>query len=172
MISLLGLVVASVACSGGGKPAVQLAAGVTPEGLEAQVRKFAPVRLGFDTAGLDAGQKTVVKKLVEASEVLDTVFRLQVWRDDLSYADRLASASGAGMDAARNYYAIMYGPWDRLESDAPFLAVGAKPAGAGFYPNDMTRDEFDAHLAQHPADSAAFTSYYTVIRRTQAGGLE
>jgi len=167
----LAVVVVAVACSGDAAPPVQLAEGVTPASLQAQVRKFAPVTLGADTTGLDAGQKTVIKRLVEASAVLDTVFRLQVWRDDLSYADRLASASGAGMDAARDYYAIMYGPWDRIESDAPFLAVGVRPEGGGFYPEDMTRDEFDAYLAQHPADSAAFTSYYTVIRRTQ-GGLE
>jgi hypothetical protein len=151
---------------------MQLAQGVTPQTLQAQVEKFAPVTLDFDTAGLDAGRKAVIKKLVEASQVLDTVYRLQVWRENLSFGDELAQASGAGMDAARDYYAIMYGPWDRLESDAPFLTVGAKPMGAGFYPADMTRDEFDAYLAQNPSDSAAFTSYYTVIRRPEAGGLE
>jgi len=172
ILVLCALVAAAAACSGGGESAVQLAQGVTPENLGAQVEKFTPVTLDFDTTGLDAGQKTVIKKLVQASEVLDTVFRLQVWRDNLTYAQQLASASGAGMDAARDYYAIMYGPWDRLESDAPFLAVGAKPEGAGFYPADMTRDEFDTYLAQHPADSTGFTSYYTVVRRTAAGGLE
>ncbi|HKK08377.1 MAG TPA: peptidase, partial [Gemmatimonadota bacterium] len=169
---LAGLLGGLVACSGGEKAAVGLAQGVTPDSLQAQVRKFAPVTLGFDTTGLDAGRKTVIKKLVQASDVLDTIFRLQVWRKNLSYADRLEQATGPGMDAARDYYRIMYGPWDRLESDAPFLAVSPKPEGAGFYPEDMTRHDFDAYLAQHPSDSASFTSYYTVIRRTPSGGLE
>ncbi|HKK08760.1 MAG TPA: peptidase, partial [Gemmatimonadota bacterium] len=170
---LAGLAVTLVGCSGGGgRPAVQLAGGFTPGSLQTQVAKFAPVTLGFDTARLDGGQRTVIKNLVQASEVLDTVFRLQVWRDNLDYAARLQGATGPGMDAARDYYAIMYGPWDRLESDAPFLAVGPKPEGAGFYPPDVTRQDFDAYLRQHPADSASFTSYYTVIRRTPSGGLE
>jgi hypothetical protein len=168
----LAVVAVSLACSGGSEDAVQLAPGVTPQSLQAQVEKFAPVNLEIDTAGLDIRQKTVIKKLVQASQLLDTVFRLQVWRYDLSYAERLADASGPGMDAARDYYAIMYGPWDRLETDVPFLDLGPKPEGAGFYPEDMTREEFDAHLVQRPADSTAFTSYYTVIRRTPDGGLE
>jgi len=175
LVGLLGaLALSAAACSGGGggQPAVELARGMTPDSLQGQVGKFAPVTLGFDSAVLDAGRRTVIKKLVQASQVLDTVFRLQVWRDNLAYAGRLDSATGPGMDAAREYYDIMYGPWDRLESDAPFLAVGPKPEGAGFYPADMTRDEFGSWLADHPSDSTAFTSYYTVIRRTAAGGLE
>ncbi len=177
-LALAGLVgvgaIVMAGCSGGGEkaPQVALAQGVTADSLAARVRQFAPVTLTFDSAELDPGQKTVLKKLVQASDVLDSVFRLQVWRSDLSYGRRLADASGPGMDAAREYYEIMYGPWDRLLSDAPFLDVPPKPEGAGFYPEDLTRDAFDAWLAQHPDDSTAFTSYYTVIRRTPDGGLE
>jgi hypothetical protein len=171
VVGIAALAVAACAPTGesGG---VRLASGLAPDSLGPRVEQFAPVTLGFDSAGLTADQKTVLKKLVQASDVLDTVFRLQVWRDNLSFGARLANATGPGMDAARDYYAIMYGPWDRLQSDAPFLDVGPKPEGAGFYPADMTRDAFGAWLADHPADSAAFTSYYTIIRRTDAGGLE
>jgi hypothetical protein len=172
LIGLGGLVTAG--CSGGGEtaPEIALTQGLTADSLSARVRQFAPVTLTFDSTELDAGQKTVLKKLVQASDVLDSVFRLQVWRKNLSYGRELADATGPGMDAAREYYAIMYGPWDLLESDAPFLNVGPEPKGAGFYPEDLTRDAFDAWLAQHPDDSTAFTSYYTVIRRTPSGGLE
>jgi len=175
LLGLVGLGAAVTAgCSGGGEavPQIALKQGLTADSLSARVHQFAPVTLAFDSSELDAGQKTVLKKLVQASEVLDSVFRLQVWRENLSYGERLTGATRPGMDAARDYYAIMYGPWDRLQSDAPFLDVGPKPGGAGFYPEDITRDEFNAWLAQHPDDSTSFTSYYTVIRRTPSGGLE
>ena len=39
------------------------------------------------------------------------------------------------------------------------------PEGAAFYPTDMTREEFEGWIAEHPEDEEAFTSGYTVIRR-------
>ena len=84
----------------------------------------------------------------------------------------LPAGTSEQADAIRAYYRIMYGPWDELESDEPFLDVGKKPEGAGFYPEDLTREEFDAWIEEHPEDREAFTSGYTVIRRTEDGGLE
>src|SRR5262249_40553428 len=40
-----------------------------------------------------------------------------------------------------------------------------KPPGAGFYPTDMTRDEFERWVASHPSERSAFEGLYTVIRR-------
>ncbi|MBW3660606.1 MAG: peptidase [Gemmatimonadetes bacterium] len=154
-----------------GLPPAALSPGVTPAEMEAKVAQFAPVELGFDASLLDAEQRIVARKLVEASRLLDEIFLLQVWRDNPAYADKVAAAEGAGMDAARVYYAIMYGPWDRLEDDQPFLLVGPKPPGAGYYPRGATRAEIESWIEEHPDDREAFTSYYTVIVRTRDGEL-
>jgi hypothetical protein len=151
---------------------VELAQGVTPDALSDRGEQFAPVTLTFDSTLLDERQKRVVKRLVEASDVLDTIFRRQVWRGNLAFGRRLEDATGPGMDAARDYYEIMYGPWDRLEENEPFLAAGPKPEGAGYYPPDMSRDAFESWIEEHPDDRDAFTSYWTVITRTADGGLE
>ena len=151
---------------------VSLAEGVSSEGLQQRVEQFAPVTISFDTTLLDAGQKAVLADLVRASDVLDTIFRTQVWRENLEYASALADAEGPGMEAARDYYGIMYGPWDRLEENEPFLAVGAKPAGAGYYPEDLTSEELQAWIEAHPDDREAFTSYYTVIVRGDGDSLQ
>ena len=153
-------------------PAPELAEGVTPEGLQQRVDQFAPVTVSFDSTLLDDGQKRVVKKLVQASDVLDTIFRRQVWRENPDFARRLEEARGPGMEAARDYYEIMYGPWDRLEENEPFLAVGPKPEGAGYYPPEMTKSEFESWLEAHPDDRDAFTSYHTVITRPSPEQLE
>lgn len=150
---------------------VRLGEGLTPEELRARLEQLAPVTLDFDESLLDARQKALLKKLVEASDRLDRIFLRQVWRGNPRLAERLATARGEGADAARHHFAIMYGPWDRLAEDAPFLAVGPKPLGAGYYPEDMAQNEFEAWLEAHPADREAFTSYYTAIRRTEDGEL-
>lgn len=148
---------------------VRLAEGVDPAALAARVDRFAPVRLEFDASLLDDRQKRLVARLVEASDVLDGIFLEQVWRSNPALADRLETAEGTGMDAARTYFRIMYGPWDRLAHDGPFLDVGPKPPGAGYYPEDATKEELEAWLEAHPDQREAFSSYYTVVRREGDG---
>ena len=41
----------------------------------------------------------------------------------------------------------MYGPWDRLVAFEPFLGEGEHPEGAGYYPEDLDVDEFEAWIA-------------------------
>jgi hypothetical protein len=144
---------------------IRLADGLTPAEMEERVERFAEVEIDFDESLLDESQRLVVRNLVRASDILDEIFRLQVWRENLDHEEHLARAEGPGLDAARVYYDIMAGPWDRIEHNEPFLAVGPKPPGAGYYPEGTTRQEIEAWLAAHPADSTAFTSYYTVIER-------
>jgi len=43
------------------------------------------------------------------------------------------------------------------------------PEGAGFYPQDLTRAEFDAYLAANPDQREALTSPYTVVKRSGEG---
>lgn len=151
---------------------VELAAGLQPEELEARVEQFVPVTLDFDHSLLDTRQKALLRKLVEASDRLDRIFQRQVWTENPRLAEALASARGRGAEPARRYFEIMYGPWDRLLEDEPFLAVGPKPEGAGYYPQDLEREEVESWLEEHPKQGEGFTSYYTLIQRTEDGGLE
>jgi hypothetical protein len=59
----------------------------------------------------------------------------------------------------------MFGPFDRLEHDKPFIGTEEKPAGANFYPEDMTKKEFEDWIKNHPEDEKAFTGQFTMIRR-------
>jgi hypothetical protein len=65
-----------------------------------------------------------------------------------------------------------YGPWDRLDGNAPFVeGVGPKPAGANFYPADVTKEEVEAAAAVSPAAREGLESLYTLVRRDEAGTL-
>ena len=156
------------------------ACGGQPEGgdseaagdMQARLEQFAPVTLSFDESLLDDDQRRVVRELVEASRHVDDIFRLQAWRGNASADTLLPQGDDPEAAATRAYYRIMYGPWDRLLSEEPFIdGVGPKPEGAGFYPEDMTRQEFEAWIAEHPEDEAAFKSETTIIERTDDGGL-
>ncbi|MDH3298251.1 MAG: peptidase [Gemmatimonadota bacterium] len=142
-----------------------------PELTEAEARtaQFSPVELTFDASLLDDRQKQVVRHLVEASRELDMVFRLQKWAGNGNPNAVLPAATGREASATRDYYEIMYGPWDNLDEDEPFLDVGPRPPGAGYYPEDLTVDEFETWVAEHPGDEEAFRSLYTIIRRTDSG---
>ena len=122
---------------------------------------YANVRLTADLSHLSEAQREMIGLLVEASQVMDDLFWQQAFRD--GHEEWLASIDG---EKVRHYARINYGPWDRLANDRPFMeGYGAKPPGANFYPEDMTREEFEA------ADLPGKTSLYTLIRRNDAGEL-
>lgn len=141
----------------------------TLSSAQARTAQFAPVELSFNEDLLDERQRQVLRYLIEASRELDDVFRLQKWAGNADPAAVLPAATGADADATRQYYEIMYGPWDSLLEDEPFLDVGPRPRGAGYYPEDITTEEFEAWIAEHPEDEAEFRSLYTVIRRSDEG---
>jgi hypothetical protein len=142
---------------------MELAEGVASGELEERVARFAPAAIEIDEAALEDWEKAVLARLVEASDVMHELFARQVAGDNPDWRKRV-SARGAD-DAAGAYYDIMVGPWDRQADHEPFLDVGPKPAGAGYYPADMTREELEAWLEDHPDAREDFTSGFTVIRR-------
>jgi hypothetical protein len=80
--------------------------------------------------------------------------------------DRKALLAGLKDPQVRRFAELNYGPWDRLEDNAPFVpGAGARPPGVGFYPLDMTKEEFEQ------ANLPRKTSEYTVLRRDAKGAL-
>ncbi|HET6628597.1 MAG TPA: Zn-dependent hydrolase [Woeseiaceae bacterium] len=122
---------------------------------------YANVVLTADLSDLSEAQRDMLVLLVQASQIMDDLFWQQAFRD--GHEAWLESIDDA---ATRHYARINYGPWDRLTNDRPFIeGYGEKPAGANFYPGDMTREEFEA------AELPGKTSLYTLIRRNEAGEL-
>lgn len=122
---------------------------------------YATVRLTVDLSHLSEPQREMIGLLVEASRIMDELFWQQAFREE--HEAWLDAIDG---EKTRHYARINYGPWDRLANDRPFIeGHGAKPPGANFYPEDMTREEFQA------TDLAGKTSLYTLIRRNDAGEL-
>jgi len=125
-----------------------------------RVARYAEVTLTADLSHLAEGDRQAVGLLIDAGQIIDGLFWQQVWgnRQDL-----LARTNDP---ATARYIDINYGPWDLLDGDKPFVdGIGPRPAGAGFYPADMTREEFAA------AELPGKDSQYTLLRRDDAGKL-
>jgi hypothetical protein len=158
----------AVGALGGAQPAGQ-ALKVVPD-IKARRAQFIRETLDADTSGLSPADLKALNHLVKAAGIIDQIFFRQAWAGNPAFAPRVAALTGPDAQAAKDYYRIMAGPWDRLKDFEPFLGTAPHPAGAGFYPEDMTREEFEKFLAAKPGEKTAFTSTTTVIRR-EGGAL-
>ncbi|HEX8385985.1 MAG TPA: Zn-dependent hydrolase, partial [Rubricoccaceae bacterium] len=102
--------------------------------LRGRLAQYTTVHLTADLSGLSDSARAMIPHLVDAARAMDEIF----WTEASGgWGGRLATLS----PAARRYVEVNYGPWDRLDGNAPFLpGVGAKPLGSGFYPSDLTRE--------------------------------
>ncbi len=134
--------------------------------VKGQIAKLAPVEISVDPSLLNKNDKAVLAKLVEAAKLMDEIFLRQVYSRNVAIREALQQGSNPDYPTLLTYFTINFGPFDRLNHDEPFINLKhKKPAGANFYPEDMTRDEFEAWIQAHPEDEEAFTSNFTIIRR-------
>jgi hypothetical protein len=156
--------VALVSCGGGDGPSVRWDLTVV-EDIGQRRAQFVPRRLDADVSHLSDGDRQALRHLVAAADAVDEIFWLQAWTENPSFSAQAWELQGDAAEAMKEYYGIMYGPWDRLDGFVPFVGDQVRPPGAGFYPADITEQEFEAWIEANPVDSEAFTSLFTVIRR-------
>jgi hypothetical protein len=137
--------------------------------IKNQIAQFVPTELKYEASILDERQKVVVENLYYASKIMDEIFLDQVYsKNNRIKADLMEEDSEEAKDKLE-LFNIMFGPFDRLDHDKPFIGTDKKPEGANFYPEDMTKEEFEKWIKDHPEDKEAFTSEFTVIRREGSG---
>lgn len=141
-------------------------AATAPDAVEsaAAVRKhladYATVKLTADLSKFDAQQQQMIALLVEAADSMNALYWKQGWGDKDALLAKISDPS------VREFAEINYGPWDRLDNDKPFVdGIGPRPAGAQFYPADMTKEQFE----QSPLKDK--TGLYTLLRRDDKGQL-
>lgn len=133
--------------------------------LEKKINQYSKTELTFNESLLDARQKVVVSKLYEAGKIVDRIFLDQVYSKNEEIEDLLSKSIEPSDKTILEYFRINFGPFDRLDHDKPFFGEKNKPTGANFYPEDMTKEEFEKFLKDNPEKEAEFTSEFTVIRR-------
>jgi hypothetical protein len=135
------------------------------EKLKQKIAKFVPVEITYDENLLSDREKVVLEKLYQASKLIDTIFLDQVYSKNYEIKNELMKKTDEASKLQLELFNLMFGPFDRLENDEPFIGTEKKPLGANFYPEDMTKEEFENWIKQNPQDEKLFTSEFTVIRR-------
>ena len=132
-----------------------------PSEMQKKVDEFTSVKLNSDLINqLSENQKEMLVYFIEAAKIINDLF----WEQ--AYGDKTTLFNSVDDEAIKRFLEINYGPWERLNGNKPFMeGFGAIPAGAQFYPADMTKKEFE----ELGADDK--TSLYTVIRRDEEGNL-
>ena len=118
---------------------------------------------------LDERDRSTMSELYLAARVMDELFVRQVSAENVALREKVRAS---GDEELITLFNLNFGPWDRVHDNEPFIGGETKPPGADFYPLDITREEFEAHIEEHPEDREAFESEFTVIRRTSGGSLE
>ncbi|NCC72342.1 MAG: Zn-dependent hydrolase [Sphingobacteriia bacterium] len=146
-------------------------AGIIPQGVEfealpdidmkAKLAGFAEFELTSDLSHLTADELEILPLLFKAANIMDDLY----WKQAIGNRDDFLSRIKD--EDTRTFARIHYGPWDRLSNNESFLTnISTKPAGANFYPEDMTKEEFEA------LDNPYKTSQYTLLRRDDSGNLK
>jgi Peptidase family M49 len=130
--------------------------------IATRLDRYATVRLTADLTRLSATDRELVRLLIEAVEPMDSVF----WKEALGEGAKRDLRESIDDPTLWRYVEVNYGPWDRLAGNEPFVRdVSPKPAGAAFYPPDMTDEEFETAAARDPT----LRSLYTLVRRGADG---
>jgi hypothetical protein len=141
------------------------------DAIRRSVGRFAPTDLTADLSALSASDRTVLKHLIQAAQVMDALFLRQVWAgNETRLYDLLKDESELGR-ARLHAFVLNKGPWSRLDHNEPILTgVPAKPAAANFYPAGATKEEVERWIGGlPPAERARATGFFTTIRRAPDG---
>ena len=133
----------------------------TESPLQKKVDEFAEFKLESNIEDLSDNQKEMLIIFFEVAEIMDNLF----WQQ--SFGSKKEALALTDDPAGKQFIKLNYGPWERLDGNAPFIeGVTEKPLGAQYYPLDMTKEEFEKF------ESEDKTSLYTVVVRDENGELK
>ncbi len=128
--------------------------------MQQKVEEYAYFNLTTDLSGLSEADRRLIPIFFEIGQIMDEIFWEQTF-GDRSVLDTISNPW------VKEFAAINYGAWDRMRGNAPFISgYGEKPATANYYPNDLTKEEFDAY--ENPDKN----SHYTVLVRNEDNTLK
>lgn len=129
--------------------------------LQQKVDEYAEYTLTTDLSTLSAKEQQLIPIFIQIAEIMDDLY----WEQAFGTENRKALDTIS--DPAMKAFAMLnYGVWDRLGEEKCFVpGWGERPAGANFYPTDMTKEEFEA------LEDPLKTSQYSILRRDENGKL-
>ncbi len=136
--------------------------------LKKMTARFAPTEYVIDTSKLSPGDQKALAKLVEAAKVIDDIFMTQYWSGNHATWAKVKQDTTPLGKARAEYYWINKSPWSSLDDNKAFMP-GVPPEklpGANFYPEDMTKQEFETWVKTlSPDQQKAAEGFFTIVVR-------
>jgi len=161
---ILLLIVSSLLACSVWSAAPPEAANVAPD-IDARLAKFRPVDMPFDHAALNVRERKLVDKLIDACQLLDTIYWHQSDIEGWELVNALKDSTRARDVDLRRLLTINGSRYDLIREHAPFVGNQPRPPGAELYPHDLTKAEVEKYVQAHPEQRAAIYSPFTVVRR-------
>ncbi len=142
-------------------------------GLSRMSSRFAPSDIRVDTSHLSPGDQRALIELIRAAGTLNGIFMDQLWSGNHALYQQLKQDHSDLGRARLQYFWLNKGPWSDLDGHVAFIdgVPPRKPLGANFYPEDMSKEEFESWVKTLPANKQKDAEgFFTVIRR-QGGKL-
>ena len=127
--------------------------------LDDRLAKWQPVKMSFDTSGLNPRERQMIQKLVEASQYLDNIY----WRQ--TDPEALALYKSTTDPKLRRLLMIHGSRFDLLDENRRFTGSETASPGWGLYPKGLTREQIEQYVKQHPEKKEELYSPYTIIER-------
>jgi len=137
---------------------------VVPD-IKDRLAQLAPTEITYDESLLNGEQKEVLGRLVLAAKAIDNIFWKQASHVGLQILQDFENADHPAAEDFIRYLKINFGPYDRLDANKPFIGTDPKPLGAGFYPQDMTKDYFEGYVKGNRDMRERLENTYTVVRK-------
>ncbi len=169
------IAVAIVGCTQRETPKMSESKPASESPVAAKIRRFAPTDVTADPAQLSDNDRKALDKIIAAAKLLDPLFMRQVWSGNEALQKKLEADTSSEGRERLHYFMINKGPWSRLDKNEPFIegVPQVKPPQAGYYPDDITKDEFTAWVGTLPEpERQRATGFFTVIRRGTDGKLK
>ena len=136
--------------------------------VELRLSRLEQVPMHFDASKLPDRQRQLLKVLVEATALIHEAYLRQTDPFGVGVRDSLATLTD---DASRKFLRLVIrngGIFDKIDDFHNFYGTFARPAGAAFYPLDLTKEEFEAYVVAHPEQEESLKHPYTIVKREGA----
>ncbi|MGZ6148183.1 MAG: Zn-dependent hydrolase, partial [Vulcanimicrobiaceae bacterium] len=133
--------------------------------LAQQLAKWKPVEMPFHSEGRSQREVKLVQKLVIATRYLDDIYWRQSDPEALQLYEQLNGSTNPQDVRVRRFLMINGSRYDLLNDNKPFIGDEPYRPGRGFYPTELTRDQIEQYVKDHPEQKDAIYSGYTVIRQ-------
>ena len=127
--------------------------------IDQRLARWRPVKMPFNASGINARERQMVQKLVEASQHLESIF----WRQ--SDPEGLALYQSTNDQKLKRLLMINGGRFDLVDENRPFTGAEPLSAGRGLYPKGLTREQIEEYVARNPAKKEELYNPYTIVER-------